>query len=365
MEKRPIVLIPGIQGTKLANVNEVDFKTIWSGVKKYFTNIHHLTLQYDGISDKGAENIIERADVENLAYSEIVNYLRSLGFRVFIFGYDWRKSNEESAEDLNEFVKIIKRKLREPKINFLTHSMGGLVLSAYLKKLSEQEMDKTVNHIVMTVPPFLGSIEATYNLVIGKSKLFNSSDDFRKVAKTFPGLYELLPVYNNAYVFKDNDKFDFYDFDTFWQQEATTEERYERKYKMISHRLRELKKVRNQSNYVFDLSSLSEQVRKRMVILAGGGEDTQTKIAIEKDKNLNGRLFKYYFNFETYNDEEKGAGDGTVPLISSLAFKDSITTFRLNTSWLEKRADSRFIMSDWHAFFRIRPSKYIFPSVIR
>jgi len=343
--KKPIVLIPGIQGTKLSNVNDVDFKSIWSGIKKYYSNIHDLLLQFDGVSDKGAENIIERADVENLAYSEIVNYLRSLGYRVFIFGYDWRKSNEESAKDLHDFVKVIQKKLNEPRINFITHSMGGLVLSAYLKQLDESEKQETINKAIITVPPFLGSIEATYNLVIGKSLLFNSSDDFRKVGRTFPGLYELLPVYKGAYEFEDEGKLltNFFNFDEYWQQ---IDKKLD-KYNVISHRLEKLKDVRNENNYIFDLSGLDAQIRSRIIVLAGGGESTQTKIQIKQGVDN----YKYFFDFEVFNDDESNAGDGTVPLLSSTVFKDSITTLQVDTSPIEKRADSHWIMSDWHAFF--------------
>ncbi|PIE50136.1 MAG: hypothetical protein CSA38_04910 [Flavobacteriales bacterium] len=347
MEKKPIILIPGIQGTKLSSINEVDFKAIWSGVKKYFSNIHRLTLQFDGESDKGPENIIERADVENLAYSEIVNYLRSIGYRVFIFGYDWRKSNEKSAEELSKFVKKIQRKLNESKINFLTHSMGGLVLSAYMKKLSLEETDRIINKIIFTVPPFLGSIEATFNLVIGKSRLFNSSDDFRKIGRTFPGLYELLPVYKNSYVFEDNSEFNFFDFHTYWQQVEHNSKKPLEKYRVIINRLAKLKEVRNQNNYIFNLSKLDSKIRKRLIILVGGGEKTQTKILIRKNMDR----YKYFFDFEEFNDEENDAGDGTVPLVSSAVFKESITTLKIDTTWFEKRIDSKFIMSDWHAFF--------------
>lgn len=264
MDKKPIVLIPGIQGTKLANVNEKDFKTVWSGIKKYFSNIHILKLQFDGKSDKGAENIIERADVENIAYSEIINYLRSLNYRVYIFGYDWRKSNADSAEDLAVFVKKIQVKLNEPKINFITHSMGGLVLSAYMKSLSSPDRLKTINKVIFTVPPFLGSIEASFNLTIGKSRLFNSSDDFRKIGRTFPGLYELLPVFKDAYVFEDEsikDNLSFYEFKTYWQQvKDVHSDSVKEKHHLMSHRLKELGDVRTENDFILDLSKCDEEL---------------------------------------------------------------------------------------------------------
>ena len=348
MEKQPIILIPGIQGTKLNNINDADFKTLWTGIKKFFTNIHELALQFDGQSDKGAENIIERADVENLAYSEIINYLRSIGYRVYIFGYDWRKSNEESAKELGEFIQRIQRKLNETKMNFVTHSMGALVLSAYLKKLSEKERLKVLNKAVFTVPPFLGSMEASFNLTMGKSRLFNSSDDFRKVGRTFPGLYELLPVYDGAYEFqnkKTEENYNLYDYSSFWQQLRNPEsESYLYKNRLMTHRLTELGKLRDQRNLIFDLSKMNKELRSRCIILAGGGEATKDKVFVTEDEE-----FKFFFDYEKHEENEDG--DGTVPIQSSTVFKDSILTCKMKTSWIEKRADSRVILSDWHAFF--------------
>lgn len=351
MDKKPIILIPGIQGTKLTNVNDKDYKTVWSGIKKYFSNIHILQLQFDGKSDKGAENIIEHADVENIAYSEIINYLRSLGYRVYIFGYDWRKSNVESAKDLAVFVEKIQRKLNEPKMNFLTHSMGCLVLSAYMKSLDkvEGELLNTINKAIFTVPPFLGSIEASFNMTIGKSRLINSSDDFRKIGRTFPGLYELLPVYDKAYEFEDDSlgkNMDYYDFSSYWQQVRNVDrESTKQKYNLISHRLKELGEVRSENDFIFDMSKCSSALRERLLVMAGGGEDTKEKINVRSNKND----LKFFFDYEKYH--EANDGDGTVPIASSTAFKKSILTLKLSTSWIEKRADSRFVMSDWHAFF--------------
>lgn len=344
MHKKPIILIPGIQGTKLSNINENDFKTIWSGIKKYFSNIHDLKLHRNGLSDFGAENIIERADIENMAYSEIINYLRSIGYRVYIFGYDWRKSNEISAKELDVFVRKIQLKLKENKINFLTHSMGALVFSAYFKSLEERE--KTINKVVFTVPPFLGSMEATFNLIVGRSKLFNSSDDFRKVGRTFPGLYELLPVYDEAYRFltKSPHSIDYYDFNSYWQQQVNPSGAKRHEYDLIEDRLSCLKEVRDQNNFIFNFKKLDAQFLERFIVMIGGGEKTMTNIKITKNE-------KYKFVFDFDNSSVDDGGDGTVPYQSSTAFQNCITTFRLDTNWIEKRIDSKLIMSDWHSFF--------------
>ena len=52
MRKLPIILIPGIQGTTLLDSNRPDFKTVWSGIKKFFSDIHRLRLKPNGISDE-------------------------------------------------------------------------------------------------------------------------------------------------------------------------------------------------------------------------------------------------------------------------------------------------------------------------
>ncbi len=349
--KKPIILIPGIQGTKLFNVNEKDFTTVWSGVKKFFSNIHMLRLQKNGISDIGAETIIERADVENLAYSEIINYLKAKGYRVFIFGYDWRKSNIESAKDLHVYINKLRDKLNISSFNFLTHSMGALVLSSYFKMLSESDRDKVVNHAIFTVPPFLGSIEASFNLVVGKSRLFNSSDDFRKIARTFPAVYELLPVYKDAYSFEDattKKNFNPYDFSTYWQQVKTVDpDRKDTiaKHRLISDRLKHLGTVRDQNNFIFDFNQCSAGFRKKLIVLCGGNSETKHKIHIQKKE----AHLKNFFNYEKHNPLKNA--DGTVPNQSAIAFKDAILTLKINQRGIETWVDSRFIGADWHAFF--------------
>jgi len=337
--KQPIILIPGIQGTKLQNINDRNFNVMWSGIKKFFSNIHDLKLQKDGLSDIGAERLVERADVEDIAYSEIINYLRAKGYNVYIFGYDWRKSNTVSAQKLGELIKKLTNKLNTSKFNFLTHSMGGLVLSAYIKSLSVADRNKIINKAIFTVPPFLGSIEASFNLTIGKSRLFNTSDDFRKVSRTFPSIYELLPVYKGAYEFENNDtarNFNKYDFSTYWQQVSQLlPNRLDtlQKHRLISHRLAELGKVRDQNDFIFEL-----------LVIAGTKAKTKSKIFV---RNRVAHI-KNFFDYEHFRESKDG--DGTVPLQSAIAFKDSVTTLKVKQKKLETWADSRFLMADWHAF---------------
>lgn len=349
MRRHPVILIPGIQGTKLLDSNQKDFKMIWSGVRKFFSDIHQLTLRDNGVSDKHLDAVIERADVEDIAYSELINYLRAEGYRVYIFGYDWRKSNEVSAQRLAEFIEKLKKKFGNiNSFNFITHSMGGLVLSAYLKTLESKQRSEVIEHAIMTVPPFLGSMEAALSLTVGSSMLCNSSDDFRKVARTFPSMYELLPVYEDAYQFKSpqsTDNYDPYQFDTYWQQVANADrDDTLSKQALIRARLEHLQKVRNQNNLVFDFSNQDPELLKKCIIISGIGSETRQSTSIlEQYKH-----YKYFFNFE--EKPSSTDGDGTVPAKSAHAFKDHILTISIKKSGLESWLDSRFLSGDQHGF---------------
>ena len=351
--KNAIILIPGIQGTKLQNVNAADFKVIWSGIKKFFSNIHELKLRKDGRVDAQREFVIERADIENMAYSEIVNYLRNQGYKVFIFGYDWRKSNKDTAEQLDAFIEGLRYKLNRKKFNFLTHSMGCLVLSAYFKMKTEKEIDGVVNRAVFTVPPFLGSVEAAFNLLVGKSKLFNSSDDFRKIARTFPAIYELLPVYDGAYSFEDaaqGQQFDPYNFDTYWQQvKNATRSDTLKKQDLIRHRLKELGKIRSQNHLICDMGAFGKEVRDKLLVLAGSNERTMHKIKVCKESPMPHII--NFFKFENNDNRLSKEGDGTVHLDSAKPFSKKILTLKARSKKLETWANSSFIMNDWHSFF--------------
>lgn len=352
--KRPIILIPGIQGTTLNNVNDNDFVKIFSGFRKYYKNIHNLKLKKDGISDEKEEMIIERSDVEDLAYFEIINYLRELGFNVYIFGYDWRISNIENGKRLDAFVKKLAKKLDVKKFNFLTHSMGGLVFSTYLKSKTEQQLETILDKVIICNPPFLGSLEATLNLVIGKSKLFNQRDDFRKVSRTFPAIYELCPVYENSYSYTDDrTKIDYFDYFKNFQHKKDGLEEENTKNKIMIHRFEALKKVRTEpKKLIFDFSQLPKSIRDNMLILVGSGVNTRRTLPVvplKQDIKDNKSIFNY-FDFSQVNEDK--IGDGTVHHLSSTVFKDSIQTIDVESRYFETLLDASVIGgNDWHSFF--------------
>jgi pimeloyl-ACP methyl ester carboxylesterase len=332
----PTILIPGIKGTTLVNANTLDFDTIWSGIQSKFETIFDLELQLEPRYEAEPKSIIERGDVEDLAYKEAVVILeRETRSPFFIFGYDWRQSCRENGQRLFGFVEYLKRKLKVEKFNFLTHSMGGLVFSCYLKELNGNFGD--IARAVLTVCPFLGSVSALYALVVGeggiKFPLLNNNDIFRKIARTFPSVYELCPVYDGAVEFAKTAPpgpvFDLYN-PKHWQSNISDEE-------MFLERLAGLKDFRADNPAVLDLSTLDKKIKQRMLIIAGKQEETKNKVVVKAHNP--GKKIRNFFDF----DQPSADGDGTVPLESATCYKKDVLTLAVKSKWYDGATHGFFL----------------------
>ncbi len=334
----PTILVPGIQGTTLVNANTLDFDTIWSGIQSKYETIYDLALKEDTQYDDMPRAIIERSDVEDLAYKNAFYIIKNMiGGSVYIFGYDWRKSCVENGKRLKEYVDHLKGKLGIDQFNFLTHSMGGMVLSCYLNLLNGNY--DIVDHAILTVCPFKGSIHALIGLIKGeggvKFPFLNSNDEFRKIARTFPSVYELCPVYQDAIDFDTSHPlfgiglFDIYN-NEHWQSNLSQN-------LLFQSRLKQLKQFREIDPAMLDFGLLTEEIKNKFLIIVGKGEDTRDKVVINnqgpKEKVNN------FFNF----DQPKGDGDGTVPLQSSTIYKDDILTLTVESKWHDKATHAFFL----------------------
>ncbi|MBK9195392.1 MAG: alpha/beta fold hydrolase [Flavobacteriales bacterium] len=203
----PTILIPGIQATALAESNSFDRKILWRAFDNLGTSIWttvfgmqlDAALQQDPRYDVDPASIVERDHISPMPYRAFVKGLAAKcpSWPIFLFGYDWRKSNADSATELVGFVEHILGKLaterKVRRVNIVTHSMGSYVLLAALPFIS-----KHIHKVVLCAPPLRGSPQAYKNMVLGPSSLLGNSDDVRKVARTYPSLYELLPWYPKA-----------------------------------------------------------------------------------------------------------------------------------------------------------------------
>jgi hypothetical protein len=333
----PIILIPGIQGTKLINTNTLDFDTIWSVVQSRYETIYDLLLKQDSRFEANPRSLIERGDVEDAAYREIVHvFERKTKMPVYIFGYDWRKSSIENGKRLAAYVDYLKEKLSVTKFNFIAHSMGGMVFSCFLNEL--QGNYDSIDHGVFAVSPFKGSVSALIALIMGeggiKFPLFNSNDEFRKIARTFPSVFEMCPTFPNAVLFENGQEVDLFNPDQ-WQSNVGDDDKA-----MFLDRVGQMKAFWDpQHPAMLNLKTLPDVVRKRFLILTGHGVDTLNQVIVEPF-SPDGRA-NNFFKFDAPN--AIGGGDGTVPEESANVYKDIILTLAVKKKWTDLSLHALFL----------------------
>jgi triacylglycerol esterase/lipase EstA (alpha/beta hydrolase family) len=102
--------------------------------------------------------------------------------RFYLFEYDWRQDNVQSAQALHHFLNQIRVDHKDPnlKFNSVTHSMGGLVVRYFARYssvdvLSDNDFpvgnvgNDNIRRLVLLGTPSLGSAPALQNLIQGMS----------------------------------------------------------------------------------------------------------------------------------------------------------------------------------------------------
>jgi hypothetical protein len=252
VERDPIILIPGILGSKLTHAPSDT--TVWGA----FTGKHAdpetargarlaalpmregapLSALRDSVRPDGALEEVETSVLGlPVALDAYVDILRSLGiggyrdedvkfqdidygsdhFTCFQFDYDWRRDNVENARRLHAFIQkkraYLQREYEERfgvedydvKFDIVAHSMGGLVARYYLRYgTAELPADATpqavtwagarhVDQAVLVGTPNAGSALALDRLVHGRDFGRFSPEYAPALLGTMPSLYQLLP----------------------------------------------------------------------------------------------------------------------------------------------------------------------------
>ncbi|HEX9919324.1 MAG TPA: hypothetical protein VGA87_09165 [Pyrinomonadaceae bacterium] len=235
-DKTPVIVIPGILGSQL--MNRRTREVVWPSAFRSSTDGLSLPTSPDLASNRDelvAERIVETAKLARLApdiyvYYELINALRRFGnYRdgdwdnpapegdrdtFYVFPYDWRRDNVESAQLLFRRIEDLKRKLGRPdlRFNIVAHSMGGLV-SRYAAMYGDADLPagdaapqpdwagaRHIRKIFMFGTPNEGTMEAFATLLEGYSineglrrriRLLNKLS--REDAVTIPSIFQLLP----------------------------------------------------------------------------------------------------------------------------------------------------------------------------
>ncbi len=234
--KPPLIVIPGILGSQL--VNRRTGEVVWPRAFRSDTDGLGLPISPDLATNRDdliAERIVDTAKLARLApevyiYQQLLDALRTYGgYRdgdwdapgpagdhdtMYVFAYDWRRDNVETARLLVRKVEALKQKLNRTDLRFnvLTHSMGGLV-ARYAARYGDADLPsgdespvvtwagaRHFNKIFMFGTPNEGSMDALATLLKGYSVnegLRPRLRLFKKISRedvvTVPALFQLLP----------------------------------------------------------------------------------------------------------------------------------------------------------------------------
>jgi pimeloyl-ACP methyl ester carboxylesterase len=234
--KHPVIVIPGILGSRI--VNRRTGEVVWPSAFRSDVDGLSLPATPDLEANRDelvAARIVDAAKLAKLAPEVYVYHhlLRALedfgGYRegdwdnppeggdvdtFYVFPYDWRRDNVESARLLARRVETLKLKLGRPdlRFNIVAHSMGGLV-ARYAAMYGDRDLPPAgteprpdwagagfVGKIFMFGTPNEGSMEAFDVLLEGYSvteglrrrvHLLNKLS--REDVMTAPSIFQLLP----------------------------------------------------------------------------------------------------------------------------------------------------------------------------
>ena len=240
--RTPVILIPGIMGSRLAKRESNYLHNIWLGGFLSYKDHQELAYNIENPSfyrDISQRQVVATELIRNISigevsvptsdvYDRLISYLTSaeigftpydvtdpnqrtidkcdtnqVGADLFLFPYDWRNSNWTSARDLYEYIHCVARiryKLgkNDPipanfRVQIIAHSQGGLVAKRYILNNS----DHYVERLVTLGTPWLGAPKVIKVMENGKyDPIINSiidADTLMKIAPYIKGAHELIP----------------------------------------------------------------------------------------------------------------------------------------------------------------------------
>jgi pimeloyl-ACP methyl ester carboxylesterase len=207
-----IIVVPGYYGTRL--VHEADSSPMFISVREVLFGDQSLTLPIPGLGFEKTivlkpADILDEVSVVPFVYS--IDVYGSLLDRIWASGttsrevipftYDWRGDLMEAVRSLDVLIRRLRGEGKKD-ISIVAHSMGGLIISYYLR-YGTQDIDTAletwegageISRVVMAGVPFLGAMNSFRNMNHGATFGWNSSLLSYEAYASFPASYYLLPV---------------------------------------------------------------------------------------------------------------------------------------------------------------------------
>jgi pimeloyl-ACP methyl ester carboxylesterase len=220
----PVILIHGLMGSRLSEIDSGE--EVWVGKvsKLLFSSYADIALEIDPqtlqprASSQVTSGLLDKVAGADF-YADITQTLETAGRfqrkepgepqgenarNYYVFTYDWRQDNVQSARKLSAFIEQIRLDYADPslKVDLIAHSMGGLIARYYLRYGETDTLDDndfTVNlhgssrvrRTILLGTPNLGSASALHSFIDGYKLAFGTIPTETLV--TMPGPYQLFP----------------------------------------------------------------------------------------------------------------------------------------------------------------------------
>jgi len=224
VQQPPLIIIPGIMGSQLRD--RTTHQVVWLGSLPHviFNRFDDLALDIDPDTLASTPGNLEAFALTDKAagehfYDKIVETMVSYGGftvtqpgtpvrdpyerHVYLFPYDWRLDNVESARKLSALIDQLRADYGRPdlRVDIVAHSMGGIIARYMLRFGTEDVLDRDnppltmageskINRLILLGTPSLGSTNAVQNVIEGATIVRRIRPE---TLATLPSVYQLFP----------------------------------------------------------------------------------------------------------------------------------------------------------------------------
>lgn len=377
--KAPVIVIPGITGSDL--YNKTTGKLVWfvrSRAKDDDIRLPitpNIAANTDNLVTKDIIRAVKVARIipEVEIYQQLIEGLKTRGgYRevkwdeagpddaqdtFFVFPYDWRRDNVETARLLVQRVEQLKTKLGKPdlKFNIIAHSMGGLV-SRYAAMYGDADIPdgrirptwagaKHFDKIFLLGTPNQGSVSSLKALLEGYSYLGGGINlpFVRDISNfdvfTIPAAYQLLP-HSGTFLAYGEDlkpvKLDIYEPRT-WEEygwDIWNGEKFSKNFTAAeqNNALLYFRAVLDRAKRFQEAlnANTSPKIPVNFYLMGSDCKDTQDALLVRRNESKDRWITQFNAQSFTASDGTKVTSEELKPLLHSVG--DSVVTKRSLTA---------------------------------